>query len=88
MQKLLVISTSAMIIMDQRTMQCKYRIPVTQIYRVSLSPYMDDIVVIHTCAVSLIIILSFSPNFIFIVFEGREPDGTEQSICVGVGACH
>ncbi|CAG2162923.1 unnamed protein product [Oppiella nova] len=47
-QKLFVISTSAMIIMDQRTMQCKYRIPVHHIHRISLSPYIDDIVVIHT----------------------------------------
>ncbi|RWS12427.1 unconventional myosin-Ib-like protein, partial [Dinothrombium tinctorium] len=46
-QKLLVLSTVAMIVMDQRTLQIKYRIPVNEIFRISLSPYMDDIVIIH-----------------------------------------
>ncbi|XP_074601983.1 myosin 95E [Brevipalpus obovatus] len=46
-QKLLVISTCAMIVMDQRTLQVKYSIPVKDIIRISLSPYNDDLVVIH-----------------------------------------
>ena len=50
---LLVISTSSMLIMDQRTMQVKYRIPATDIYRISLSPYFDDIAVFHVRSVSL-----------------------------------
>ena len=50
---LLVISTSSMLILDQRTMQVKYRIPATEIYRISLSPYFDDIAVFHVRSVSL-----------------------------------
>ena len=42
-----------MLIMDQRTMQVKYRIPATDIYRISLSPYFDDIAVFHVRNVSL-----------------------------------
>lgn len=50
---LLVISTSSMLLLDQRTLQIKYRIPATEIYRLSLSPYMDDIAVFHVKAVGL-----------------------------------
>lgn len=41
-----------MLIMDQRTMQIKYRIPASEIIRLSLSPYFDDIAVFHVKAVS------------------------------------
>ncbi|XP_058119274.1 unconventional myosin-Ib [Anopheles ziemanni] len=44
---LLVISTNSMLLLDQKTMQIKYRIPASEIYRMSLSPYFDDIAVIH-----------------------------------------
>lgn len=50
---LLVISTRSMLILDQRTLQIKYRVPATEIYRMSLSPYPDDVVVIHVKAVSI-----------------------------------
>ncbi|XP_015787505.1 LOW QUALITY PROTEIN: unconventional myosin-Ia-like [Tetranychus urticae] len=46
-QKLLVISTCSMIVMDQRTLQIKYRIPISEIFRISMSPFSDDIVIIH-----------------------------------------
>ena len=49
---LFVISTSSMLIMDQRTMQIKYRIPAAEIFKLSLSPYHDDIAVFHVRAVS------------------------------------
>ena len=49
-----MISTSSMLIMDQRTMQIKYRIPASEIIRLSLSPYFDDIAVFHVKAVSYI----------------------------------
>ncbi|XP_059080796.1 uncharacterized protein LOC131878708 isoform X1 [Tigriopus californicus] len=49
---LFVISTSSMLIMDQRTMQIKYRIPAAEIFKLSLSPYFDDIVVFHVRASS------------------------------------
>ncbi|CAG0889537.1 unnamed protein product [Darwinula stevensoni] len=44
---LFVLSTSAMLILDQRTMQVKYRVPAGDIYRLSLSPFFDDIAVFH-----------------------------------------
>ena len=50
---LFVISTSSMLIMDQRTMQIKYRIPAAEIFKLSLSPYHDDIAVFHVRAVSI-----------------------------------
>ena len=43
-----------MLILDQRTMQVKYRVPAGDIYRLSLSPYFDDIAVFHVKPVSLI----------------------------------
>lgn len=49
---LFVLSTSAMLILDQRTLQVKYRVPATEIYRLSLSPYLDDVAVFHVKAVS------------------------------------
>lgn len=49
---LLVVSTTSMLLLDQRTLQIKYRVPATEIYRLSLSPYLDDIAVFHVKAVS------------------------------------
>lgn len=48
---LLVVSTRSMLILDQRTLQVKYRVPATEIYRMSLSPYLDDVAVFHVRAV-------------------------------------
>ena len=56
---LFVISTSSMLIMDQRTMQIKYRIPAAEIFKLSLSPYHDDIAVFHVRAVSILGFLKF-----------------------------
>ncbi|XP_066902706.1 unconventional myosin-Ib isoform X2 [Halyomorpha halys] len=49
---LFVLSTSAMLILDQRTLQIKYRVPAAEIYRLSLSPYIDDVAVFHVRATS------------------------------------
>ncbi|GLH07217.1 Unconventional myosin IC [Gryllus bimaculatus] len=49
---LFVLSTSAMLILDQRTLQVKYRVPAAEIYRLSLSPYPDDVAVFHVRAPS------------------------------------
>lgn len=49
---LLVLSTSSMLLLDQRTLQIKYRVPASEIYRMSLSPFIDDIAVFHVKAVS------------------------------------
>lgn len=50
---LLVLSTSSMLLLDQRTLQIKYRVPAAEIYRLSLSPFLDDIAVFHVKAVSI-----------------------------------
>ncbi|GIY10789.1 unconventional myosin-Ib [Caerostris darwini] len=50
LQTLFVVSTSAMLVMDQRTLQIKYRIPATDIFRISLSPFVDDLAVFHVRA--------------------------------------
>lgn len=42
-----------MLLLDQRTLQIKYRVPASEIYRMSLSPYLDDIAVFHVKAVSV-----------------------------------
>ncbi|XP_037946319.1 unconventional myosin-Ib [Teleopsis dalmanni] len=47
---LLVLSTSSLLLLDQRTLQVKYRVPASEIYRMSLSPYLDDIAVFHVKA--------------------------------------
>ncbi|XP_065371368.1 unconventional myosin-Ib [Calliphora vicina] len=47
---LLVLSTSSLLLLDQRTLQIKYRVPAAEIYRMSLSPYLDDISVFHVKA--------------------------------------
>ncbi|KAJ9580439.1 hypothetical protein L9F63_024375, partial [Diploptera punctata] len=52
---LFVLSTSSMLILDQRTLQIKYRVPAAEIYRLSLSPYLDDVAVFHVRAVSFIL---------------------------------
>ena len=87
---LFVISTSSMLILDQRTMQIKYRwyftniititiiiiitiniiiskvitiyarVPAGEIFKLSLSPYFDDIAVFHVRGVKVSII-AFSP---------------------------
>ncbi|KAK8379939.1 hypothetical protein O3P69_019756 [Scylla paramamosain] len=44
---LLALSTNSLLILDQRTLQVKYRIPALEIQRISLSPFLDDIAVLH-----------------------------------------
>ena len=50
---LFVLSTSSMMIMDQRTLNIKYRVPAADVIRISLSPFLDDIAVFHIKSVSL-----------------------------------
>jgi len=59
---LFVISTSSMLILDQRTMQIKYRVPAAEIFKLSLSPYFDDIAVFHVRASSPTRELRSQPN--------------------------
>lgn len=51
-----------MLILDQRTLQIKYRVPATEIYRMSLSPYLDDVAVVHVRAVSTIFQIILKAN--------------------------
>lgn len=44
---LMALSTNAMLLLDQKTLQIKYRVPAAEIYRLSLSPYHDNIAVFH-----------------------------------------
>lgn len=48
---LFVVSTSSMMILDQRTLNIKYRVPAADIVRISLSPFLDDIAVFHVKSV-------------------------------------
>lgn len=63
-----------MLLLDQRTLQIKYRVPAAEIYRLSLSPYLDDIAVFHIKAVSTVDynVLLYSADYlslpIFIIF--------------------
>ncbi|CAG0890612.1 unnamed protein product [Cyprideis torosa] len=49
---LMALSTSGMLILDQRTMLVKQRIPATEVYRLSLSPLFDDLCLVHIRAKS------------------------------------
>jgi myosin-1 len=43
-----------MLILDQRTLQVKYRVPAADIYRLSLSPFLDNVAVFHIKSVCII----------------------------------
>ncbi|XP_033732027.1 unconventional myosin-Ia-like isoform X2 [Pecten maximus] len=45
--QLLVVSTQAILVIEHHTMMVKYRIPVGEIKRISLSPFRDSLVVLH-----------------------------------------
>lgn len=70
---LLVLSTSSMLLLDQRTLQIKYRVPAAEIYRLSLSPYLDDIAVFHIKAVSMrvyyFLVIAGLNTVVFIMFH-------------------
>lgn len=67
----MALSTNSMLLLDQRTLQIKYRIPASEIYRLSLSPYHDNIAVFHVKAVSVSNAIDFLQFFcsIFHVFH-------------------
>lgn len=76
---LLVLSTSSMLLLDQRTLQIKYRVPATEIYRLSLSPYLDNIAVFHVKAVSSLQIVLNSGSRWYISYRGK---GTKDKGCL------
>ena len=45
--QLLVLSSNAMLVLDQRTLAIKYRIPTSEFQALSLSPYSDRLAVFH-----------------------------------------
>src|SRR6218665_269702 len=53
-QKLIVVSTKAFIILDHRTMQINHHIALNSIFKISTSPYMDNILVLHIYKVCLL----------------------------------
>ncbi|KAG7165271.1 Unconventional myosin-Ib-like [Homarus americanus] len=59
---LLAVSTNSLLVLDQRTLQIKYRIPALEVQRISLSPYLDDIAVLHVKPPSPTADLSGSQN--------------------------
>ena len=51
---LCVLSKNAVLVLDQRTLAIKYRLPVAEIEKISLSPYNDQLVIFHIKKVSSI----------------------------------
>lgn len=45
--QLLVLSSNAMLLLDQRTLSIKYRIPVKSLESISLSPFHDTVAAFH-----------------------------------------
>ncbi|ODM90014.1 Unconventional myosin-Ia [Orchesella cincta] len=43
----LVVTTTSIMILDPRTLNIKYKIPATEVLRLSVSPFADDICVLH-----------------------------------------
>lgn len=49
--RLAVLSTHALLLLDARSLRLKRRVPAHAVYRLSLSPYDDDLLVVHVRAV-------------------------------------
>ncbi|KAM3956157.1 LOW QUALITY PROTEIN: unconventional myosin-Ia [Aphomia sociella] len=47
---LAVLSTGALLLLDARSLRLKRRVPAHAVYRMSLSPYADDVLVVHVRA--------------------------------------
>lgn len=54
---LFALSTNAVLVLDQRTLALKYRIPVSEVDQISLSPYNDSLVVFHVKTVILLFVV-------------------------------
>lgn len=63
----MAVSTNAMLLLDQRTLQIKYRIPATEVYRLSLSPFHDNIAVFHVKDVRIYSFHAFFHDLLIIV---------------------
>ncbi|XP_026330427.1 unconventional myosin-Ia-like [Hyposmocoma kahamanoa] len=49
---LAVLSTHALLLLDARSLRLRRRVPAHQVYRLSLSPFADDLLLVHVRAVS------------------------------------
>ncbi|XP_045514735.1 unconventional myosin-Ia-like [Pieris brassicae] len=47
---LAVVSTAALLLLEPRSLRVKRRVPAQQVYRLSLSPYADDVLAVHVRA--------------------------------------
>ena len=76
-----------MLLLDQRTLQIKYRVPASEIYRLSLSPFLDDVAVFHVRAVrKCVFLVLFEINLMWLFFAvGGEPE--EGRLCVSNLPC-
>lgn len=63
----MAVSTNAMLLLDQRTLQIKYRIPATEVYRLSLSPFHDNIAVFHVKDVRIYLFHAFCHDLLIIM---------------------
>lgn len=54
---LFALSTNAVLVLDQRTLALKYRIPVSEVDQISLSPYNDNLVIFHVKTVMLLFLV-------------------------------
>lgn len=50
---LAVVSTGALLLLEARSLRLKRRVPAHTVYRLSLSPYADDLLVVHVRAVGV-----------------------------------
>lgn len=98
----MALSTNAMLLLDQRTLQIKYRIPATEIYRLSLSPYHDNIAVFHVKDVSFFSNSTLSTtddkflslkksflNLVYLAFFFLVGNGSKEGrFCLSNSTCH
>ncbi|KAH9637106.1 hypothetical protein HF086_013922 [Spodoptera exigua] len=56
---LAVLSTAALLLLDARSLRLKRRVPAQSVYRLSLSPYADDLLVVHVRAVRGSLIIAY-----------------------------
>lgn len=54
-------------VLDQRTLALKYRIPISEVAQISLSPYNDDLVIFHVKMVGFRPVITTSPGILFFV---------------------
>ncbi|CAG9787531.1 unnamed protein product [Diatraea saccharalis] len=56
---LCVVSTGALLLLEPRSLRTKRRVPAAHVYRLSLSPYADDLLAVHVRAVRIHFVTTF-----------------------------